>query len=166
MFETLGMLLLLVLAIFGLIALFLVVGVLFPRRINLTFDAMDQMPGRAFLLGLINTLFVAALLIGLVALAEATALGLLWLLAMLFLVIYLIGLLFGLTGVAQLVGGRLVPAWSPNRRHIAGALALILGCLVPYLGWLGLFVYVSLLGVGGVILSFFPNARPAAPETE
>jgi hypothetical protein len=124
------------------------------------------MPGRAFLLGLINTLFVAALFIGLAALAEASGIGLLLLLALLLLVIYLIGLVFGLTGMAQLVGGRLCPAWSPNRRHIAGALALILGCLLPYIGWFGLFVYVSLLGVGGVILSFFRKDQPAVPETE
>lgn len=166
MFETLGMLLLLVLAIFGLIALFLVVGVLFPRRVDLVFQAVDQMPGRAFLLGLINTLFVAALFIGLAALAEATGLGLLLLLAILFLVIYIIGLVLGLAGVAHLVGGRLVPAWSPNRRHIVGALALIFGCLLPYIGWFGLFAYVSLLGVGGVILSFFRKDQPAARESE
>ena len=166
MSETLGMLLLVVLAIFGLIALFLVVGVLFPRRVDLVFQAVDQMAGRALLLGLINTLFVAALFIGIAALAEATGLQLLFLLAILFLIIYVIGLVFGLTGMAQLVGGRLGPAWSPNRRHITGALALILGCLLPYVGWFGLFVYVSLLGVGGVILSFFRKNQLAAPETE
>ena len=165
MLETLGMLLLVVLAIAGLIALFLVMGVLFPRRVDLVLQAADQMPGKAFLLGLINTLFVAALCVGIMALAEAAGLEPLALLAVLFLILYAIGLVLGLTGMAQLVGARLSPTWSSNRRHIAGALALILGCLTPYVGWFGLFVYVSLLGVGGVILSFFRKDRPAEPET-
>ncbi|MBI9048745.1 MAG: hypothetical protein JEZ00_04985 [Anaerolineaceae bacterium] len=166
MLETFGMLLLLILTVICLIALFLAIGALFPRRTNLVYQALEQMPQRALLLGLINTLFVTALTLGFGALAETTGLEFLLLLPLILLIIFAIALAFGLTSVAQMIGVRLNSDLSINRRNMFGSLTMIVGCLTPYIGWFGLFIYVSLLGMGSVILSFFRKDQSEKTQGE
>jgi hypothetical protein len=161
--EYLGALLLIVLSSITLVAFFLAIAVLFPRRVGLSQQSAADMPGRSILLGLINTLFLAALIFGFIALADGTGAQFFSLLALGLLVVYLVGLAFGLTGLVQLVGTRMLPEAGVNRQRILGATTLILGCLTPFVGWFGLLVYLCLLGFGGIIISFFrrpPNGIP------
>lgn len=158
--EYLAGLILVILSAITLIAFFLAVALLFPHRVGLSEQAAADMPGRAFVLGLVNTLFFAALIFGFMALGDGTGLQIFYLLALLLLIVYLIGLAYGLTGLVQLTGVRLLPAASPNRQRILGALTLLLGCLTPFVGWFGLFIYLCLLGWGGFVISFFRRPAP------
>jgi hypothetical protein len=157
--EYLGAIILIILSTITTIAFFLAVSVLFPNRVDLSQQAANEMPGRSFVLGLINTLFFAALIFGLIALADGTGAQFLYLPALLLLAIYIIGLTFGLTALVQLVGGRLQPDASFPRQRILGALVLILGCWTPFIGWFGLFIYLSLFGFGGFVLSYFRQPK-------
>jgi len=163
--QILGALILMFLSTITLIAFFLAVTLLFPHRVSLSEHAAAEMSGRSFVLGLINTLFLAALIIGFIALADGTGVQLLYLVALALLIFYMICLAYGLAGLIQLVGGRLLPAASPNRQKILGALTLILGCLTPFVGWFGLLVYLCLLGFGSFILGFFRSSA-TLPATD
>ena len=39
------------------------------------------------------------------------------------------------------------------RRLLLGALVLVLACLAPLVGWPGLFPYVALRGLGGLVVA-------------
>ena len=57
----------------SLIAFFLVVGTFFPKRVEKTQRVIQQMPGRAFGLGLVNFLFFGVILIVLFTITDASA---------------------------------------------------------------------------------------------
>lgn len=161
--QYLGALILIILSTITLIAFFLAVALLFPRRVGLSQQSAEDMPGRSFLLGLINSLFITALIFGFIALAAGTGAKIFHFPAILLLTIYLIGLACGLVGLIQLTGTRLLPKASLNRQRILGALTLILGSLTPLVGWFGLFVYLCLLGLGSFIISLFRRETPLLP---
>lgn len=165
--EYLGALILVILSALTLIAYFLSVALLFPRRVSLSQQAASEMPGRSFVLGLINTLFFTALIFGFIALADGTGAQFLYLPALLLIILYLVGLSYGLSGLILLTGERLLPDGGPIRQCVLGALTLILGCLTPFIGWFGLFFYLCLLGFGGFVLSYFykPSSFPR-PDSE
>ncbi len=143
----------------SLAALFVTMAVLFPqavRRIHLT--AADA-PGWSFLVGLVNLLFLGAILFGLLALAEGAGARFLIAPAIVVLSILVILLTFGLTGVVQLVADRLLPERTELARMGWAGAILILASLFPFIGWFGLFPYLGILGLGAFILSFF--RRPA-----
>jgi hypothetical protein len=161
--QYLGALILLILTVFTLIAFFLVLTLFFPRRVRLSQLAAGNMPGRSFVLGLVNSLFISALIFGFLALGEGTGFQILFYPAFLLIIIYLIGLSCGLSGLVELTGARLLPEASENRQRILGAVVLILGSLTPFIGWFGLFIYLCLLGFGSFILSYFSNETVPAP---
>lgn len=154
----------LVLGSLSLAAFFVVMSVLFPHRVDRTRLVADLMPGRALAVGVVNFLFFSAIAGAFVALGQWTRFGLLGIPALFFLVVLAIGILFGLTGVVQLVGERLASPTSAVRRTVWGALALGWACLLPFVGWFGLLPYAGLLGLGAFIVSFFYRERPAASE--
>ncbi len=162
--DGLGILLLLILSVAALVAFMIVLGVLFPRRIAAARDAAAAAPGRAFLLGAVNLVFFGAVGMGFWALAEAVGFDLLALLGLVVIFALAVGLLLGLSGVSRLVGERLAPAAGSTRQHLWGALALILGSLMPFVGWFFLFPYAALLGLGGVILGLFRGRAEAVSE--
>ena len=143
-----------VLSFVTLVSFFLAVRLFFPFRTGLIQQAAESMHARAFFLGLINSIFLVALILGLIALADGTGASFLYFPALCLFVVLIAALAFGITGVVQFVGARLLPDGSPHRKTILGSVVLILGCLTPFVGWFGLFVYVSFLGFGGFILSF------------
>lgn len=147
---------------------FLVVGALFPNRVARTRTMADGSPGRAFGVGLINLIFFSALAALFFALAENTRLEFLALPGLMLLALLVVGLTFGLTAMAQLVGDRLAPTQPTTLRSIGGALTLCLGCAVPVAGWFALLPYAVLVGLGAFVLGFLYAARPAesAPATQ
>jgi hypothetical protein len=148
----------------GLIVPFVLsLNALFPRRVARTRTLAEQMPGRAFAMGLINLLFFGAVALGFSALADAIGNELPRLPALFIFTVLLIALSFGLTALARLVGERLRPQASDLNRTVVGTLALSLGSTLPLVGWFALLPYAASLGLGAFLLSFI--VREKAPQS-
>jgi hypothetical protein len=166
--ELLNLVLALILLSIGLVAFFLALRVLFPRRIARTRMVAELMPGRALAVGVVNGLFFGIL--AFILLSIANNLGdfgriVLTLPALLFIGLLSLGLSFGLGGMAELVGERLAPAQTAFRRTLWGTLALTIGSAVPFVGWFLLLPYAALVGLGAFIVGFFwrEQVQPPAP---
>ncbi|NIM96347.1 MAG: hypothetical protein GTO18_21830 [Anaerolineales bacterium] len=148
-------LLLVIMSALCLWALLIVLGVLFPTIVQNTRRAAEITPGRAFLIGFINTIFF---------LIVVTALGslqvpVIQILTLLILVVLVLGITFGFAGMVPIIGARLVPDRDAMKQNFWGAAAMILACLTPIIGWFGLFPYLGFRGLGGLILSLFQRPR-------
>jgi hypothetical protein len=113
-------LMLILLSCICLVDLFLVLGLLFPNRIEKTRGAAEDLPGRSFLIGLVNTLFFAPIILGIVALSEAVSLELITIIALFLLVVYVIVFIFGLTSLVHIVGTLVAPMQNRNYQLIIG----------------------------------------------
>lgn len=149
----------------GLTAAFLAAGGLFPGVMRRTRRAAEDSTGRSFWLGLVNVLFLAAVGLGMSALAENAGAEILQVPALLIFTALTVLLLLGLTAVAEMLGARLFMEASSFRQHLGGAIVLILGGLTPFVGWFILFPYVGLLGVGAVILGWSRRRRSSEEES-
>ncbi len=150
-----------------LVPFFIVMGVLFPKRVAKTRGILHLMPGRAFTVGLVN--FVFFLAVGMVFLIVADKTGdllktILSIPALLIFSALAITVSFGLTGMTQLIGERLAPSQSEWRRSLWGTLLLGVGCAVPLVGWFLLLPYAACSGIGAFITSFFQPERPPLPN--
>ena len=147
----------------ALVAFFVVLTALFPRRVAKTKAVAGLMPGRAFAVGLVNFLFFGAVTFILFTLAGQAGNDLLRVIltlpALFFLSALSVGVSFGLAGMVGLVGERLAASQTEIRRTVWGALALSLGSSLPFVGWFGLLPYAGLLGLGAFIVSFFWRER-------
>lgn len=151
-----------IIILISLAAFFVVLKALFPQRLAKISAIADAMPGRAFLVGLVNFLFFGAFVMTFLALNDKFGRGLLVIPALFFLTPLTLGLSFGLGGITQLLGQRLTPQKTELQRTIWGALALGFACLLPIVGWFVLLPYTGLLGLGAFIISFFYRL-PSAP---
>jgi len=143
-------------------AFFAVLFALFPRRVSRTRAMADGSPGRSFALGLVNAVFLTAMILALLALSQWTGVQLLGVPALALIGLLTAATVFGLAGVIQLVGERLLPQQAELGRTIWGTLAVSLGCAAPFVGWFGLLPYVVILGLGAFILTFFDRHPGAA----
>jgi hypothetical protein len=160
--EIIGFVVFVLLLSVALVGFFLVAGALFPARVAKTQTAIQLMTGRSLLVGAVNFLFfgvialvlfsvgnnVSGVLKGIVLLPSLTLTGIL-----------LIGLSFGLTGMVQFIGERILPEQPAWKRILWSTLALCLGSAVPVAGWFLLLPYAGLTGFGGFILSFFSKPQ-------
>jgi len=142
-----------------LVALFVVMGVLFPRQISDVKSTSSEKPGRSFLLGLINVIFLSVIVAALSGGGEFPQL-----LGLLIFTVLVIGLAFGLAGIAPFIGERIFPDSSKVRQAGWGAAIMIVASLTPFIGWFLLFPYLSFHGLGAFILSFFTrtSSKPSA----
>jgi hypothetical protein len=163
--EMINLLLLSLLSGLTLVALFLVIGVFFPKRFDFTRRAVQGSPGRSFWLGLVNFLFFGALAVAFFALGDNFGVNLLGLPGLLILVVLAVGITFGLSAAALIVGEQVFPHRDPLQRKLYGGGLLVLACLTPFLGWFGLFPYAGLLGLGAFIEGWFRQRAEAQPET-
>ncbi len=154
----------------GLVAYFLAIRALFPRRVARARAVADQMPGRSFAIGLVNSLFFGAILLVLLGLGgninNEFFRSILTLPAILILTLLGIGLSFGLAGIVELIGERLAPAQTAFRRTLWGTLALSLGSSLPFVGWFLLLPYAGLLGLGAFIVGFFYREQSVGPTPQ
>ena len=161
--ETFAVLILSILSLITLIAAFVFTRGLFPHKVDLIQAALEDHWKRSFWLGLVNTVFITILVLGLGAIGNNYRIF--YLPAFAIYGAFLIGLLFGLTAFIQLLGGRLFPERTPVQRDIrAGAVFLLTG-LLPLVGWFLLFPYVICLGVGAVVLTLF-RKKPQEAKTD
>ncbi|MBK8990103.1 MAG: hypothetical protein IPM39_29250 [Chloroflexi bacterium] len=107
---------------------------LFPRFAAQTHVALEQSPGRSFIVGLVNLFFLSVITLTLLALAENAA-QFFALPALIFLGVLAAAGLLGLAGLALLLGQRLWPDKPPVTRHAYAALLLLLALLAPFVGW-------------------------------
>jgi len=166
MIEIVGVILIVLVGLVSLIAFFIVVKALFPNRVERSRFHAHRSPGRAFMVGLVNLVFFAALALAFFGLADAVGVQLLQILAMLILIIPAIGIVIGLGGIVVMTGERLAPEMVDHRRTGLGALALSLACAIPVVGWFGLLPYLCLLALGASILSLFRRRVEADQEDE
>lgn len=141
--------------VLSLVAFFAVVGAFFPHRVSRIETVVEAMPGRSFVVGLVNLVFFGAVMLVLFSLAERFNGAGLRALGVIFLVVLSIGVSFGLAGVVQIVGARIKDEAGGLVRTAWGTVLLALACGLPFIGWFGLLPYAASLGLGAFILSFF-----------
>ncbi len=145
-----------------LVGLFIVMNALFTPWIARTCQAAETQAARSFLVGLVNLVFVGALISAVIALADNTGLDFIIVLAVLLAAALAIAAAFGLAAMVQIVGARLMPGGQGLRPAIWGTVALTLGCLTPYVGWFGLLPYVVIRGLGAFVLTLFGRHQKGA----
>jgi hypothetical protein len=161
--ETFAVLLLTTLSLITLITSFMFTRGLFPHKVDLIQSVLENHWKRSFWLGLVNTVFITILVLGLGSIGNNYRVFYLPTFAIFG--TFLIGLLFGLTAFIQLLGGRLFPERTPVQRDIRAGAVLLLTGLLPVVGWFLLFPYVICLGVGSVVLTLF-RKKPKAAKTD
>ncbi len=143
-----------------LVALFILLEALFPAHVQRSNQTAAESPGRSFAVGAVNVLFFGAVALALLS----AALPLLQVIGVVVAAILLVGVAFGLSGIVQLAGDRILPAATPLRRTIWAAILVIMACLTPYLGWFVLFPYLTFRGFGGWILGWIRDRRANAAQ--
>jgi hypothetical protein len=119
-------LIILPLAAVSLVVLFVVMGALFPRQIADVKSKSSDMPGRSFLLGLINAVFLSVI----------------------------VAALSGGGNFLQIVAlERLMPDSTRIRQASWGSALMVVASFTPLIGWFLLFPYLSFRGLGAFLLS-------------
>jgi len=143
-------------------AFFLVIGAFFLKRVEKTQRIINQIPWRAFGLGLVNFLFFGVILLVLLTITDGNAnrvnsvVRVVLLIPTLTLAALLLAVLsFGLAGMVNILGERIFPEASSLRRTILGTAVLSFACALPFVGWFILLPCLGITGFGAVILGFF-----------
>jgi MFS family permease len=138
---------------FCLAAFFITLEALFGELVEGITRSAEEKPGKAFWVGLVNMAFLAAIGIGLVGLAENSVFGIVLAVPGFLVGIFVaVGIVFGLAGMVRLIAGLVFPGKEGWKLQASGSGLVILACLVPYIGWFGLFPYLGLRGFGAFIL--------------
>ncbi len=154
------LLLLVVLLGFCLVAFFITLEALFGGFVGGITRSAEEKPGKAFWVGLVNTVFLIAIAMGLISLGENSVLGLVLGVPGFAIGIFVAaGIVFGLTGMVRLFAGLAFPGKEGLKSQASGAGVLILACLLPFIGWFGLFPYLAFRGFGAFILHLMERYR-------
>jgi hypothetical protein len=163
--ETLYLILLSMLSLVCLVASFLLMRGLFPVRVDLIRQTLEEHWKRSFWIGLLNTVLITLVVAGLGSLAQGAPI--LYILVFGIYGIYLVGLLFGLAAFVSLLGLRLFPELQPVKRETRSGAIFVLASLLPGVGWFLLFPYAVSLAVGAVVITLLQHRRKrAAGEKE
>jgi hypothetical protein len=138
----------------------MVINLFFSRRVSRVILVIERIPGRSFLIGLVNSLFVAGIILGIVALADQSGIEMIAVIAVILLALYIYVLTMGLTSMGRIIGERIFPQLDIARQMVFGSIILTLACITPFLGWFGMFPYLGFTGVGGFISTLISKNRP------
>ncbi|MEW6242528.1 MAG: hypothetical protein AB1564_17135 [Chloroflexota bacterium] len=161
--NALGLVLFILFSGAGLISLLAAVNLLFPVPVQRTREALEASFGRAFLLGLVNGLFILALAALFLRLGEDSGrvVGAFFVLLLLVLVLGLvIFLVIGLSAFTRLVGERMGAGKNAFASHLRGGALTVLAGLTPYLGWFVFTPVVLFAGLGAAIQALI-RRKPA-----
>ena len=164
MTDILRLFFILILLTIALGAYFLVIAVLFTNRAAKTQRVISALPGRAFGVGLVNFAFFGVIALVLFSLAEnagSVVKIILTIPALLITATLAVILSFGLAGMVNLVGERLLPEATSWKRTAFGTMILSFACALPFVGWFLLFPYVGFVGIGAFILGLFQRDTPS-----
>ena len=162
--ETLYAILLSSLSLVCLVASFLLMRGLFPVQVDRVRQTLENHWKRSFWIGLLNTILVTAIVLGLASLAKGAPI-----LNILVFGIYgafLIGLLFGLAAFISHLAERLYPNLHPVKREVRAGAIFVLAILLPGAGWFLLFPYIISLAIGSALITFIQDRRKKAAEEE
>ena len=158
MTDILRLFFIIILLTLALAAYFLVIGALFTNRAAKSQRVTTAMPGRSFGVGLVNFLFFGVIALVLFSLAEnAGSFGrvILTIPALLITATLAVMLSFGLAGMANLLGERILPEITTWKRTLLGTAILSFACALPLVGWFLLLPYMGFVSIGGFILGLF-----------
>jgi len=158
MTDILRLFFIIILLTVSLAAFFLVIGTLFTQRVAKTERVITGMPGRSFGVGLVNFAFfgvIAVVLFSIAGNAGNFVKVILNIPALLITAALVIMLSFGLTGMVNLLGERILPEVVSWKRTAFGTMVLCFACALPFVGWFLLFPYVGFVGIGAFILGLF-----------
>jgi len=164
--ENLTLLLLVVFTGICLAAVFQIMTLLFPERIQKIKVVREKHAGRSLLIGFINTLFVLAIIMGFSVLAERSGFEVLVIVPIILLILFMIIFLFGLTALVYSIGEKYSPEKTEQTQMIYGAIITILACLTPFIGWFVLFPYLGLSGFGAFIILAFQERKRFPSDSE
>ena len=162
MTDILRLFFIIILLTIALTSYFLVLGVLFTNRAAKTQRVLTAMPGRSFGVGLVNFLFfgvIALVLFSLSDKAGSVVKVILTIPALLITAVLAIMLSFGLVGIVNMLGERIIPESTSPKRTVFGSITLSFACALPFVGWFLLFPYVGFTGIGAFILGLFQREK-------
>src|SRR5690349_5927365 len=148
-----------------LVAYFLTANALFPARIGKTKAIIQSMPWRSLGVGLVNFSFFFLIAIVLLSISDQIdnefIKGVVMLPALLVIAFILAMLTFGLAGMVNHIGERIMPEISTWKQTVWGSLCLCLACALPFAGWFLLLPYAGFTGMGAFILGVFQREPKA-----
>ena len=143
-------------------ALLLVIAALWPGFTSRAQDHLVDSTGKAFLVGLVNYLFLGAIALVLLNLGPIAAIGLV------LGGILLLGTYLGLPAAAGLVGARLCALRETEATRwgevVTGGTALYLAAFVPGVGWFLLLPALCLWSFGATVLALVSRKGPATDD--
>ncbi len=163
MVEIIGLVIITIGTAVSTVALLLLLPFLIPNRVQRTRQVMQALPGRSFVIGLVNAIFflVVALIF-----AQGGDVG--GLIAMIILLALLAFSAIGLAGLVVLLRERIYPdvVELPQglRASVKTAVLLVLAGLLPFVGWFVLTPILLLVGLGASIVVLVRRDRRAAPD--
>ncbi len=158
MTDILRIFFIIILLTIALAAYFLFIGALFANRVAKTQRVITAVPGRSFGVGLVNFAFFGTVALVLFSLAEnagSVAKAILILPALFITAVLAVLLSFGLAGMVDLLGERILPEVTSWKRIVFSTAVLSFACALPVVGWFLLFPYVGFVGIGAFILGLF-----------
>lgn len=155
--QTLSVIILSALSLAALIASMILMRGLFPIRVDLVRQTLENNWKRSFWIGLLNTTLITILVLGLSTLGEGAPIF--YIPAFGIYGAFLIGLLIGLTAFISFLGDRLFSDQALIKKHIRAGAVFLLASLLPGVGWFLLFPYGISLAAGAVIITLFQERK-------
>lgn len=164
--EVIMLLLLIIVSAISLGALVIMLRALFAKGVLLSQQFLERSPWRAFFIGLVNYIFLAAI----IAVISATGIEPLNLIAVFILIAVIILTAFGLSGLAQLLGQRIAvlrdKVMSPFSETVWGVTTLIVASLLPVIGWFFIAPVLLIVSFGAAVLGWRNRKTPEPYDRE
>ena len=155
--ETFYIIVLSALSLTTLVAALIFIRGLFPFRVEKVQATLESNWKRSFWIGLANTILISIFVFGLGSLGNNSPFF--YLPAFAIYGAFLIGLLFGLAALIQVLGNNLFSDFTSVKKDVRAGAVFVLACLLPFVGWFLLFPYAISLAVGSVVITIFQREK-------
>ena len=160
--QTLFLVLVVLFSLAALLASLIIIRGLFPARVEMVRQTLENNWKRSFWIGLLNTVLITIFVLGLGALANSAPIF--FIPAFGIYGVFLIGLLYGLAAFVQILGERIFPDQTLIQKEIRGGAVYLLASSLPFVGWFLLFPYGISLAVGAVVITYFQERKKKKGE--